>query len=86
MSAIDRSKSQNEGENVHISMFAGELRCIHCGNINKAKEWPLHGDMVPFYYQKEPGNYTLKLTCPHCKKEWYIVWDDNPGPIQPLSL
>lgn len=38
----------------------------------------------PFLLQEEPGNYTLKVTCPNYKKDWYVVWDNNPGPIKPL--
>ena len=71
---------------MHISQFAGDLRCQHCGKSQKADRWPLHGDHVPFYYQDEPGNHTLELTCPHCNKEWYVVWDDDPGPITPLGF
>jgi len=41
--------------------------------------------MTPFYYQSEPGKYSLPVTCPHCAKEWYVVWDANPGPIEPLT-
>jgi hypothetical protein len=50
------------------------------------KEWPVNGDHVPFYVQKEPGNYTLKVTCPHCVRVWYVVWDDYPRPILPLDM
>ncbi|MDH5703905.1 MAG: hypothetical protein OEY99_06790 [Aigarchaeota archaeon] len=71
---------------MHISEFADKLPCVHCGKINRVKEWPVSGDYVPFYHQKEPGRYTLKVTCPHCGREWYVVWDDNPGPIKPLSF
>jgi len=73
-----------KGGNMHISQFADKLRCYHCGKTNSVKEWPVSGDYVPFYHQKEPGNYTLKVTCPHCGKDWYVVWDDYPGPIRPL--
>lgn len=71
---------------MHISQFAEELRCRHCGSVNKATEWPLKGDMVPFYFQDEPGNHTMTMTCSNCGKDWYIVWDDDPGPITPLGL
>lgn len=70
----------------HISQFAGALKCQHCGKSQEAKEWPLSGDSVPFYYQKDPGKYSLKLICPHCDKTWYVVWDNNPGSIIPLSF
>ncbi len=73
-------------KNVHISMFSDKLRCKHCDKTNKTKEWPLNGDHVAFYYQKEPGNYTLKVTCTHCGKDWYVVWDYNPEPIERLGL
>lgn len=69
---------------MHISVFANELRCQHCGKTHGTKVWPVNGDHVAFFFQEEPGNYTLKVTCPHCGKDWYIVWDDNPGPIEPL--
>jgi hypothetical protein len=71
---------------MHISQFANGLRCQHCGKAHATKQWPVNGDMTPFYYQKEKGRYTLTVNCPHCGKEWYVVWDDNPGPIQPLMF
>lgn len=69
---------------MHISQFAGQLICQNCFKPQKAREWPLSGDNVPFFYQKEPGNFSLKLTCPHCGEDWYVVWDENPGGISPL--
>lgn len=71
---------------IHISEFAGKLWCPHCGKPNRSEEWPLSGDMVPFYFQTEPGNYNLTVRCSHCGKEWYVVWDDNPGPVRRLGL
>jgi Zn finger protein HypA/HybF involved in hydrogenase expression len=71
---------------MHISLCADKLRCQHCGKIHGTEEWPVSGDRVPFYFQKEAGNYTLKVSCPHCGKDWHVVWDDNPGPIKPLGL
>ncbi len=71
---------------MHMSQFAADLRCQHCAAHHTTREWPLHGDMVPFYFQKEPGTYTLEVACPQCGKKWYVVWDDNPGPIRPLDL
>jgi hypothetical protein len=67
-----------------ISQFANQLSCQYCSKPNKAREWPASGDMVPFYCQKERGNFSVTVTCKHCGKEWYVVWDDNPGPISPL--
>jgi Zn finger protein HypA/HybF involved in hydrogenase expression len=71
---------------MHLSEFANELRCQHCGETHGTKQWPVNGDMVPFYYQKEAGRYSLTVTCPHCGKEWNVVWDENPGPIMPLTF
>ncbi len=82
-SASEKNKSRGE---MNISQFAGALPCQHCSQPQRAKEWPIKGDYVAFYYQKEHGKYSLKLTCPHCGKDWYVVWDDNPGTISPLSF
>lgn len=71
---------------MHIAEFANELRCQYCGKSHGTKVWPINGDYVGFYYQKEKGNYTLPVICPHCANEWYVVWDDDPGPIEPLSF
>ena len=70
--------------NMHISQFASNFRCKHCGKIQGTREWPASVDRVPFYSQDEPGNYMLKMNCPHCGKDWYVVWDDNPGLVQPF--
>ena len=74
-----------ERGSIHISEFADKLWCPHCGKPNKTEEWPINGDRVPFYFQKEPGNHNVKVQCSHCNKEWYIVWDDNPGPVTRLE-
>ena len=71
---------------MHLSQFAGDLVCQHCWKHHTAKEWPTNGDYVPFFYQTEPGNFNLELTCPNCGKIWYVVWDSNPEPIMPLSF
>lgn len=71
---------------MHLSEFADKLTCQYCYKNHGTKLWPTSGDIVPFYYQKEPGKYNLIVTCPHCKKEWYVVWDDNPGPIRQLGF
>jgi hypothetical protein len=62
-----------------FSQFANNLVRQYCGKENSATRWPTQGDMVPFLYQKEPGRYQVTIRCPHCRKEWYVVWDDNPG-------
>lgn len=69
---------------LHISQFADSVRCVHCNEVSKTLDWPIRGDYVPFYYQKEKGNYNLTVTCPQCQKEWYIVWDQDPGPIKKI--
>jgi hypothetical protein len=75
-----------EVNDVHISHFANDLHCRHCGSSNSVSEWPLQGDGVAFYFQDEPGKFTQTVTCSNCGKDWYIVWDDDPGPITPLGI
>ncbi len=69
---------------MHISNFAHKLKCKHCGEFHGTDKWPVNGDRVAFYYQREPGNISLKVNCPHCKNDWYVVWDNDPGQIQPF--
>ena len=71
---------------MHYSDFAKELYCHYCGSINSAKEWPIKGDMVPFYFQNTQGRFNVKVSCQKCKKDWYVVWDQNPGDIQTLDI
>jgi Zn finger protein HypA/HybF involved in hydrogenase expression len=71
---------------LHVSLMADQLRCQSCGEQHSTDSWPLHGDHVPFYFQDEPGNYSLKVTCPHCHSDWYVVWDDDPGQVLPLGF
>jgi hypothetical protein len=68
-----------------MSAFANQLVCKHCGKRHGTSRWPVHGDLTPLYFQSEPGNYTLNVTCPHCGKPWYVVWDVDPGPIEELT-
>jgi hypothetical protein len=70
---------------MHHSQFAAKLMCQHCGQGNRSREWPLAGDRVPLYHQREPGRYQVKVHCPHCTQDWYVVWDLDPGPIRPLD-
>jgi hypothetical protein len=70
---------------MHLSQFASELRCQHCGRMHGTRRWPEAGDYVPFYFQKERGNYSLDVACPHCAGTWYVVWDSDPGPMLPLA-
>jgi Zn finger protein HypA/HybF involved in hydrogenase expression len=67
-----------------ISWFANELKCQYCLKTHGTNQWPANGDHVPFYFQKEPGNHTLTVRCPHCGREWHVVWDGDPGPIEPV--
>jgi hypothetical protein len=71
---------------MHISQFANDLRCRHCGSPNSVDEWPLRGDAVPFYFQDDQGSYTQTVTCSSCGKDWYVVWDSDPGPMTPLGI
>ncbi|MBM3957205.1 MAG: hypothetical protein FJ313_04050 [Gemmatimonadetes bacterium] len=70
---------------MHVSQFAGELRCPHCGGRHGTRQWPTNGDLVPFYFQKEPGAHTLEVRCPHCGLSWHVVWDSPPGPVMLLD-
>lgn len=67
-----------------ISSCADKLRCPYCEGMHGSTQWPTSGDSVPFYYQKEPGSFNLKVTCPYCGEAWYVVWDDDPGPTVQL--
>lgn len=66
------------------SKYTGKLNCLHCGMPNVSGKWPRNGDNIPFRSQspletiQNPGFYRLSIICPHCRKEWYIIWDDNP--------
>lgn len=68
------------------SAFADHLVCKHCGAENLTDHWPTEGDTVPFAYEAEPGNFNLKVHCSHCESDWYVVWDENPGSLEPLAL
>ncbi|MFH2038499.1 MAG: hypothetical protein ABIJ65_03590 [Chloroflexota bacterium] len=67
------------------SQFASSLHCQYCHQPQHAREWPVNGDIQAMYFQKEPGRYSLKMTCAKCGKDWYVVWDQDPGQILPLS-
>jgi hypothetical protein len=67
------------------SALANQLFCKHCGKQHGTSRWPVNGDLTPLYFQSEPGNYTLDVTCPHCGKQWYVVWDVDPGPMEALE-
>lgn len=71
---------------MHVSSFAHKLKCPHCGEFHGTGKWPVNGDRIGFYNQIDPGNFSLKIDCPNCKRDWYVVWDINPGQILPLSI
>jgi ankyrin repeat protein len=71
---------------VHSSHIADKLRCVYCGKMHETHEWPMKGDYVPVYFGETPGKFSLKVTCPNCKKDWHVYWYEDPGPIRPLDL
>jgi hypothetical protein len=70
---------------MHYSEFATRLDCFKCQKTHAVAEWPKNGDRVPYYYQSQKGAYGFHTRCPHCGHEWWIVWDQNPGPLLPLD-
>jgi hypothetical protein len=70
---------------MHHSRYAGKLVCSRCGQANRSEQWPARGDATPFYYQTEPGRYQVVVHCAHCAKDWYVVWDQDPGPVTRLD-
>lgn len=68
------------------SDMAKELRCAYCYKPNNAKEWPLNGDHVPFFYENEPGEFSVKIHCSECNKDWYVIWDYDPGQIVAVNV
>lgn len=67
-----------------FSQFANQLRCAYCSKTNAATTWPNNGDRTAFYFQTKerteeaPGAYRVLVHCPHCGKDWFVVWDQNP--------
>ena len=33
---------------------------------------------MPFYFELEPAEYAIEISCPQCGTKWYVVWDDDP--------
>lgn len=70
---------------VAFSRFANNLKCAYCGKLNVAPIWPRNGDNVALYYQtqerteEKPGVYKVKVRCPSCLKDWFVVWDQDPS-------
>lgn len=66
------------------SQFANELSCAYCGQLNVASRWPPHGDIVTLYFQTQEDTeetldaYKIKVHCPFCDKDWFVVWDEDP--------
>lgn len=77
-------KTPQRNPAVAFSQFANDLHCAYCNKLNVAPQWPTHGDMVYFYAQTQektkerPGAHRIKVLCPFCNKEWFIVWDQSP--------
>jgi hypothetical protein len=71
---------------MHWSQFAGKLHCLYCDQQDSTGVWPARGDSTPFYAQEEPGAFTVDVTCLHCGRTWYVVWDDDPGPVLRLDI
>ena len=69
---------------MHISQFASTIRCPCCSLLCATTQWPVNGDRVPFYAQRDTGKFQVPVDCGHCGKRWYVVWDEDPGPIQTL--
>ena len=78
----------NERAMYHTSRYANNLHCLYCEKTNASEIWPLYGDSTAFYYEPDPGEYSIEITCSHCNKRWFVVWDYDPGPFStglPLS-
>jgi len=69
-----------------MSKFAGNLKCEICSQPHPATEWPVNGDRVPFYFEREPGRYSVEVWCPKFDRPWYVVWDDDPGTMRPTGF
>ena len=67
------------------SQFAKGMVCAHCSQTNKTHMWPKYGDSVALYHDLEPSGFYIAMSCSHCKREWYIVWEINPGEAMPLA-
>ncbi len=52
---------------MHLSQFA-ETWSASIVEVSKSERMACQGDYVPFFYQTEPGNYNLEMTCPNCGK------------------
>lgn len=63
------------------SEFASKLDCLKCQKTHAVPQWPENGDRVAYYYQAQQGAYGFRTQCPHCKHEWWVVWDQDPGPL-----
>lgn len=67
-----------------ISQFANSHTCPYCGKPNSISFWPRNGDYAAFYRQTKentdssPGVYRVPVNCPHCNKDWFVVWDEDP--------
>ena len=54
--------------------------CVHCGHQNKGIAAPPNGPSVPYYHQgDDKGAYAVPVLCDNCGKEFFVVWDRDPG-------
>ncbi|GEM_PF-4500688 len=67
------------------SQFAAVVCCNHCSTLVPPKHWPMFGDSVAFYFENEPGAFSIALDCADCMKRSFVNWDEDPGPMRPLS-
>ncbi len=70
------SKAEESGE--AFSSYAEQLRCPYCKHKAVCDSWPEYGDLIPFYFQKAPGDHQLVIECSSCGNEWFVVWEENP--------
>ena len=68
-----------------FSQLANQLHCAYCYQTNAAPQWPRNGDHIPFYSQTKErtdeasGAFRVPVHCPYCGKDWFVVWDVDPG-------
>lgn len=86
LARAEQPVEQARGVAAPKSAFADQLICRYCGTENRATQWPTEGDSIPFAYEAAPGDFNLKVHCAHCERDWYVVWDENPGPLETLAL
>lgn len=54
--------------------------CAYCSYLNKGIATPRHGPSVPYYAQTDDeGTHAIPVLCDKCGREFFVVWDCNPG-------